>query len=196
MKPQNNKPLTPYQEKMLKRVYEPYQNEAKTALFWWIIMWFIMAIGVAFSFLYAEWFWIVASILLAGYIYVYWRVFHRYLFYPAIEIKFHQCVCADLQVIAVKPENTYSSRSFGNIMPELYDKKLQVDRYKIICRDSAGRKITLRCVMSQKRKLLLLDAIQSSSALSCSVTYGRFTHVIWRFDNDHDTWADRFNHTF
>lgn len=196
MKPQKNEPLTPHQVKILKRAYEPYRNEAKTALLWWIILWIIMAIGVVLSFLYGELYSMIATVLLAIYIYIYWRVFHRHLFYPAIEIKFHQCACADLQIIAIKAENTYSSRGFGNIMPELYDKKLHVDRYKIICRNSSGRKIILRCVMSQKRKLLLLDAIKSSSPLPCSVTYGKFTHIIWHFDNKNDTWADTFNHTF
>jgi len=195
-----NEALTSYQLKMLKLAYEPYQNEAYTQLIAWIIV-CLFTVGMSILCVYYDYFGnfalcIITLIGLVCAIYRIWRNFIRYLIYPSIEIRFHKCICAELQIVRIRFDNTMIKRYGGNIMPDLYDKKQDVDRYKFICLDSKGKKVVLRAAISYKRKDSLFDALEKTNPLPCSVTYGKFTHIIWHFDNKKDQWADYYNHTF
>ena len=64
---------------------------------------------------------------------------------------------------------------FGNFVPQMYDKELNAQKYRLICDAPDGRIVRLRSVMSEAK-----HDIMSSSAdgLFDTVTYGKLTHVV------------------
>lgn len=188
------KELSSYELKMLQRVYEPYRILGKLGGLA-LGIWLLFSVAIAIGLLMDGWILFGYGIVVFCMSYYIWYYEGQYLFYPTIEIVFQKFVRISLIIVDIQLD-AYGHKN-GEQFNKFYDEKLCVNRYKIICRSSKGRKVVLRTVMSRKRMLALQDELRKSNyALACTVTYGRFTHIIWRFENTKDKWADVFNHTF
>ena len=85
----------------------------------------------------------------------------------------------------IKEESSPSGR-WGSIIPQLYPKKANYGRYKILCRTEEGKRFKLRCAVNGKNYQIIGNQIWDGPGWKRSVTYGRFSHVILRYNDKDD----------
>ena len=99
-----------------------------------------------------------------------------------------------LSIERISGDHSFSGH-YGSIIPKLYDRKLRVDRYKLICRNEQGKKVALRTVMSGKKYQLLQDRLFNSCDCGCDIIYGKYTKIVL-FYGSKELWTDKMNHLF
>ena len=81
-----------------------------------------------------------------------------------------------------------------NIVHKFYDKKLSVNKYKLICKDEKGKKIVLRTISGAKRIGIISQRIYEGLSTECTVYYGKYTRIAMYYKSD-DGWTNPLNYT-
>lgn len=174
-------------EDSVKMAYSPYRREALRCLIIDIAV--AAAVSVLFFLVGAQWFLLILLPL-----FFVWESLVNYIWalLSFSEVRGARFETASVELIRVKDEHSASGH-FGSALKELYPKSLHVGRYRILCRDGQGRKIVLRCIMSEEKWQILRDGIDVTGTLPRSVTFGKRSHILLSF-NDGDALAEALNH--
>ena len=159
-----------------QNTYEPYRKEALYCL----IIDIVVAVSIVLLLLLARAGWFILLILP---LFAVCTGFINYL--PMLRIRkemraelFETAVAEILEIRETRSAAGY----WGTVLRESYPKALHVGKYKILCRDTAGQRITLQCVMSEQKQQLLRDGIDRKQLTQCSVTYGKYSRIIQAYD--------------
>lgn len=90
-----------------------------------------------------------------------------------------------IQVVQIKEEHSTSGH-WGSIIPKLYPKNLNVQRYKISCFDSNMKKLRLRSAMGEKNAQALYDIVTKNNSMKYTVLIGKYTHIIVKYCDKDD----------
>jgi len=104
-------------------------------------------------------------------------------------------VCKKITIESIIEEASWSGYAFTSVMSKLYPKELRVTRYKLRCKDITGKVVVLRSAMSGKKFQIIQDRLYYSKPTTCSVVYGKKTHIILFYEKKIE-WCDVLNHKF
>ncbi len=155
-----------------QNTYAPYRKEA----FYCLIIDIVVAVSIVLLLLLARAGWFILLILP---LFAVCTFFINYL--PILrvrkELRGELFETAMFEVLEIK-ELRSAAGYWGTVLKESYPKTLRVGKYKIVCRDEKGQRITLQCVMSEQKQQLLRDGIDRKQLTQCSVTYGKYSRII------------------
>ena len=104
----------------------------------------------------------------------------------AVDRIFNLTVTKQLVFTKIKDDWSGSSRWDNSLICKFYDKKLIVDRRKLICKDEMGKRVVLRSVMSSKKCQAIASKIDANSGWEETVTYGKLSHIILKYESKDD----------
>lgn len=190
----------------IKRAYEPYYEESLYALSISIpiyILIFIVLILLKQEVL-------LIIIFLPYIIFSELILIHRISVFSFIEKQKELTVTKELTVLDIRQEISWTGK-WESPLRKIYSKEMKVDRYKIICVDSEGKKYILRSAMSGKRWQIFSDAMfiwekrrkgVTATNRKCTrnypvlnITYGKLSRVILYY-NGKDDLSYMLNRTF
>lgn len=183
-------------ENITQRAYSPYNKMALYALPVTILIVFLSLIGacllgyilnVSFLFIFLP----VALLFITIQILLEYKTPLISLF----ERKRCEWVTEELTIQKIVKEYDFSSPWYTRTLPKLYSKEQNVDQYKLICRNQAGKRVVLRTAMSAKKYQLLQDRIFSNHSTNCTVSYGKYSKIVMLYRSP-DAWTDQLNHMF
>lgn len=201
-------------ERKMLHAYEPYRREALYCLRVDLLIVFCGAIIVTIAGMPRIWpsfYWIFPAYLLI-------ELFLNYslALIGTMEQRRELFIRRQVRIQKITREHSFSGR-WGSVISKLYPPNLMVDRYKMICLDENGEKLTLRSAMSLKKYRLLIERIDPACRRYhrgrrherpkpidrtaptelplWTVTIGKYSHIILSYD-DKDELCDFLNYQF
>ena len=97
----------------------------------------------------------------------------------------HQLVVQKTVTLGTFKKEDSASSHWGSIIPKLYPKEMNMQRYKMRCIDTNGEKLTLRCAMSLRNAILFDKMMEDETTRKRTLIIGKYSRIILKYcDND------------